>query len=209
MNQIPAFAILINRDYGKDRDVTVVIGVTANQKTAEKIMHDSFAIARNAFVDCMRNSGDIAYTIKDGQQIEDFKVLENEKYCRISMYQHDEIAPDCVSVSVYIEDTILYAEKPAHLSHPGHLDVDPVTGIVYLQGKWNFPEEGFTLTGKMQNMQGGWIQFWKNEETNNVGISLEDSAHVPDRIFLNRADGNCWFRQYIKPMHGNNIVRVD
>ena len=209
MNQTHAYAIMVNRDYGtsqSDRGIHV-IGIAVNHNHAIKVMQDAFRIAKNAFISYMRNSGNMAYRIYDGERIEAFDENFDIESRRIEMHIHDDTAPYLESVTVYIEDTILYgeiAEQPYH-DIPLH---DPQTDIYSKVGHWDLEALGFELTGKLKNMQNLWIQFWKNPNTGEVAIRLENSKTCPDRIFSNRDDGNLWFKTYIRPMHGSDIIKI-
>lgn len=84
---------------------------------------------------------------------------------------------------------------------------DKKTGITYQAGDCSLPKRGFKEVSKLKNIQGLWIRFYSNPQTGEVAIST-DCAPGSDLVFQNRKDGLKWFKTYIEPTHGNQLVFV-
>ena len=231
MNELTAksaYAIAIHSDYGdNDHRYTKIIGVALTDADAHIVLQDAFDIAKNAFMDYMRQQNRVVYRHENNDKVEDFIILDNEDYKRISMHTPDVLEPFTEMVSVYIEETILYEAQPEIIQpelpvnafpnmacyHDRQTDVNFMAGS--LHGK-SLSDYGFEMTHKLLAKTGSGtfrckpnshILFWKNESNGTVAISFE-GGEEPVRIFNNRIDGNSWFRVYIKPEHGDKLIAV-
>lgn len=196
------YAISVCRDYGENKNRgSEIIGVAMNHNTAVEVMEKAFDLAKNAFLNHIH---------KNGHSSDECIAAEHENSRKISLYIPDETMPDFECVIVHIETTILYSdwEKPASCIAGCEWKHDDITGITFMIGKCDLKANGFTPIAKLKNMQNKQIGFWRKDATGEVAISLNNSD-VPTRIFQNKTDGNRWFMQYIKPMHGDKIIPVE
>ena len=205
----PAFAIMISKDYGNSNEThcTATIGVAETENDAKRVLNDAFTIAKDAFITAMRTSGSIVYRVENDEKVEDFVILDNDDYKRISMYIPDDMAPFTEMVSVYIEETVMYKSQPEIVQTTMPCFHDNKTDINFIAGRCDLPNAGFVCTYWLETKSGSNIMFWKNETNGKVAISSDDKAE-PTRIFNNRIDGNRWFKTYIMPTCGDKLIKI-
>ena len=196
-----AYAIVINRDYG-GKNHTRIIGVTDEKNTAIHVLNDAYKIAEAAFIQTETHLGHI------GKRKQQPIRLDNAEYKRISINVDDPLEPFVEMVSVYLENTVIYVNASESAYNNMQYVDDKELGIRYQTGRCDLynPTFGFTSTYKMQDDKQNWITFWKNELTGEVAISY-DHGKAPVRIFMNRDDGNKFYKNYIKP-RGTTLIPV-
>lgn len=197
----PAFAIIINRDYGGER-YTRIVGVTIDKDIAIHVLNDAYKIAEAAFMQTETHLSNIG----DGKA--NPIRLDNAEYRRISVCVDDPVEPTVEMVSVYLEGTVMYVNAGESAYDNMQYVDDKELGIRYQTGRCDLyePVFGFTATYKMMDNNQNWITFWKNELTGEVAISY-DHGKAPVRIFMNRDDGNKFYKNYIKP-RGTTLIPV-